>query len=244
MRKLVLLTVAATLTGCSAPADSTPDAAMTAEGEHVPVVLTAQQDEGRLVYETMCWTCHGTAGRGDGPAVGPRTIEQVPSFQTEDFARSTAESLLERFSASMEGADPDHPHMQHVASLLQPERFGQALSFIAAISYPPEIPGSAWAGKAVYQARCTGCHGPNGRGDGPAAAALADVKPQDFRADTLLAARDWDGVFSRISEGGQSVHGSSMPPWGILLSEGEIWDLVAYLATFQPGLVSAPPWVN
>ena len=35
-----------------------------------------------------------------------------------------------------------------------------------------------------------------------------------------------------------------MPPWGILLSEGEIWDVVAYLATFQPGLVSEPPWAN
>jgi len=244
VRKLVLLTVAATLTGCSTPADSSSDAATLSGGEHVPVVLTTMQEEGRVIYQTMCWTCHGPAGRGDGPAVQPRVVEVVPSFHTEDYANSSAESLLERFAASMEGADPDHPHMQHVASLLKPERFAQALSFVAAISYPPEIPGSAFAGKVIYEARCTGCHGPTGRGDGPASAALTDVRPQDFLSDTLLAARNWDGVFTRIREGGQSVHGSSMPPWGILLSEGEIWDLVAYLATFQPGLVSTPPWAD
>ena len=82
------------------------------------------------------------------------------------------------------------------------------------------------------------------RFDGPAAAALTEVRPQDFQTDTLLAARDWGGVFARIRDGGQSVHGSAMPPWGILLSEGEIWDVVAYLATFQPGLLRAPSWVN
>ena len=244
MRKLVLLTVAATLTGCSAPADSTSDAAVTAGGEHIPVALTEMQEEGRVIYETMCWTCHGPAGRGDGPAVQPRAVEAVPSFQTEEYARSNAESLLRRFAASMQGAAPNHPHMEQVASLLRPDRFAEALAYVAALSYPPEIQGSALAGEAIYEARCTGCHGPTGRGDGPAALALADVKPQDFRSDTLLAARDWDGVFTRIREGGQSVHGSSMPPWGILLSEGDIWDLVAYLATFQPGLLTDPPWVN
>jgi mono/diheme cytochrome c family protein len=244
VRKLVLLTVVATLTGCTAPADSTSDAVMTAEGGHVPVVLSATQQEGRQIYETMCWTCHGSAGRGDGPAVQPRAVEEAPSFQTAEYANATAESLLDRFAASMEGADPAHPHMATVASLLQPDRFAAALSFIPVLSYPTEIPGSALAGEKIYEARCTGCHGPDGRGDGPAAAALTDVKPQDFRTDTLLAARNWDGVFARIHDGGQSIHGSAMPPWGILLSEGEIWDVVAYLATFQPGLLGDPIWAN
>jgi hypothetical protein len=40
--------------------------------------------------------------------------------------------------------------MQFVASLLKPERFGDALSFVQVLAYPPEIPGSAFAGKAIY----------------------------------------------------------------------------------------------
>lgn len=244
MRKLVLLTIATILTGCSAPADQPSGTATTSSGDHIPVVLTEQQMEGQVIYETMCWTCHGEAGRGDGPAVQPRAVTAPPTFHTEDYAGSSAESLEERFSASMDGADPSHPHMQNVASLLRPERFAQALSFVAALSYPAEIPGSALAGKTIYEARCTGCHGPNGRGDGPVAATLIDVKPQDFRSDTLLAARNWEGTFTRIREGGQSVHGSSMPPWGIVLRDAEIWDVVAYLSTFQPGLIGDPPWAN
>lgn len=35
------------------------------------------------------------------------------------------------------------------------------------------------AGKSLYEAKCQICHGANGRGDGPAAAALSP-KPADF----------------------------------------------------------------
>jgi len=34
-------------------------------------------------------------------------------------------------------------------------------------------------GASLYEAKCQICHGPNGRGDGPAAAAL-NPKPRDF----------------------------------------------------------------
>lgn len=244
MRKLVLLVVVTTLAGCAAPADAPSSTTIASDGDHIAVVLTEQQIQGQVIYETMCWTCHGAAGRGDGPAVQPRAVTAPPTFHTEEYANSSAESLQRRFGASMDGADPSHPHMQNVASLLKPERFAQALAFVAALSYPPEIPGSALAGKTIYEARCTGCHGTTGHGDGPVAATLIDVRPQDFRSDTLLAARDWDGLFSRIREGGQSVHGSAMPPWGIVLREADIWDVVAYLSTFQPGLIGDPPWAN
>ncbi len=245
MRKPFLLTLAAVLAGCSASTDAPSSASSSLGAEHYPVTLTAEQQEGQAIYETMCWTCHGTSGRGDGPAIEVGAPNAPPTFHTVEFANSTAESLERRFSASVEGADPSHPHMQHVAALLQPERFSQALAFVAALPYPEEIPGSAIAGKAIYEARCTGCHGPGGQGDGPAAADLATgIRPQDLTADTLLAARDWDAVFRRISDGGQTVHGSSMPPWSILLSAEEIWDVVAYLSTFQPELVRPAPWAN
>jgi mono/diheme cytochrome c family protein len=70
------------------------------------------------------------------------------------------------------------------------------------------------------------------------------VRPADFTADTLIAKRDWQGLFGRIRDGGRAVHGSSMPPWGIALSETDMWDLVAYIATFQPAALSAPHWMQ
>ena len=246
MRKLPLLFLTAAIAGCSAPPDAPTESApaQAAVSEHTAVSLTAQQQAGRAIYETMCWTCHGTAGRGDGPAVQAGSLQPPPTFHTQDYALAETDRLERRFRVALEGADPNHPHMQYVSSLLQPERFGEALSFIPALAYPPELPGSALAGQRIYEFRCQGCHGTTGRGDGPAAASLSTVAPADFRTDELLTSQDWDAIFARISEGGQTVHGSSMPPWGIVLPEAEIWDLVAFLATFQDGLLSDPAWMN
>jgi len=244
MRKLVLSVAVVAAAGCSVPPDAPTETARASAPMvgHVPVVLTAQQEEGRVIFETMCWTCHGPAGRGDGPAVQAGAITPPPTFHSPSYTEASADELARRFRLGMDGADPNHPHMQFVASLLKPERFNEALSFIPALSYPPEIAGSAFAGKKIFDFRCAGCHGSEGLGDGPAAGALITVRPANFQQDTLLAARNWDAVYNRIKQGGQSVHGSSMPPWGIVLSDNDIWDLVAYLSTFQPGLVSDPPW--
>jgi mono/diheme cytochrome c family protein len=245
MRTLSLVAVLAVFGACGAPSDSPAvDAGMAMDREAAPFPLTAMQQEGRIIYETMCWTCHGNAGRGDGPAVAAGSIPAPPSFHAREYAESSTEELQRRFSAVIAGADPRHPHMQYVTSLLRPERFAQALSFIPALSYPPEIPGSALAGKRLYDFRCSGCHGLSGRGDGPASPSLVLMAPADFTTDTLIAARSWEAVFQRIREGGREVHGSSMPPWGIVLSVEETWDLVALLATFQPEALSRPVWVR
>ena len=251
MKKRSLVTLALVLAGCGSPEGPVEETvpSLGAQSGRTPLALTSTQQTGRVIYETMCWTCHGNAGRGDGPAVKNQAasvtrgdIPTPPSFQADSYAMASAASLQDRFRVGLEGADTGHPHMQYVASLLRPESFTAALSFIPVVAYPPEIPGSVLAGQALYQGRCTACHGESGRGDGAAASSLVLMQPADFTADTLLAARDWEAVFARIREGGSQVHGSSMPPWEIVLSEGETWDLVSYLATFQSGLLSDPPW--
>lgn len=244
MRKVALLTMVV-LSGCQGAeqpptvTDQTP--VMTSDVHHA-VALTDEQQQGRLIFETVCWTCHGPAGRGDGPAVQAGSMSAPPTFQTEEYATASAAMLARRFQIGLTGADPAHPHMQYVSSILKEETFSAALSYIPAIAYPPEIPGSAINGERLFQFRCAGCHGPGGHGDGPGADNLVDIKPVDFTSDTLIAARDWDALHGRIREGGRTVHGSAMPAWGIVLSDPDIWDLVAYLATFQPGAVRRPTW--
>ncbi|MDP2956488.1 MAG: c-type cytochrome [Longimicrobiales bacterium] len=244
MRKLALVALTTTLAACAEPAEtppveSPPTVAAAAE-VHQAVALTPQQEEGKVTFESVCWTCHGSGGHGDGPA---RTQDlQPPTFHTQDYATASAGTLLQRFRASLEGADPSHPHMQYVVKLVREESFAAALAYIPALAYPPEIPGSAIHGQEIFQYRCAGCHGIAGRGDGPGAAALVEVKPVDFTADTLVAKADWDAVFAKVRSGGERVHGSTMPPWGTILTDADMWDLVAYLATFQPGLVSKPSW--
>ncbi len=247
MRKLVLVAAALALGACGNPPQPTQESAsgqVDSAQVHQAVALTPSQQQGQIIYQSVCWSCHGNDGRGNGPAVQAGAMTSPPTFLSPKYATATVQELQERFQVGMEGQDPNHPHMKYVASLLKPEKFTQALSYIPALSYPSEIPGSAIAGQQIFQYRCAPCHGPSGLGNGPAAEFLVTVKPANLTKDTLIASKDWNAVYNKIRQGGQNVHGSSMPPWGVTLSSDEIWDLVAYLATFQPGLVAKPAWAN
>jgi len=206
----------------------------------MPFQLTAQQEEGKVVYETVCWSCHGTAGRGDGPAVRAGSVAAPRDFTAGGFSGMTATQLQAEFRAEAGSLSPNHPHMQNVLSIVDADAFAAALAYLPALTYPPELPGSAIAGRTNFILRCQGCHGPNGRGNGPGAEVL-DLAPADFTRDTLLMARNFEGAFEKIRRGGGGVHGSSMPAWGVMLTDGDVWDLVAYISTFQAGLLSSPP---
>lgn len=246
MRRLSLLALPLVLVACQAPsADMAQSAGTTAEAATTPhqaVALSDMQKAGETTFETVCWSCHGTDGRGNGPAVQAGVVSAPPNFLTDTYANATQATLERKFQASLQGNDPSHPHMQYVASLLKPEKFNEALSFIPALSWPEEIQGSAINGQRIFQFRCAACHGPQGQGNGPAAASLVTMAPANFTTDTLIADKDWQGLYDRIKAGGTTVHGSAMPAWGVILDDPTIWDLVSYLATFQPGKLASPHW--
>jgi mono/diheme cytochrome c family protein len=153
---------------------------------------------------------------------------------------TTVRQLQAEFQAQVATPQENNPHMQNVLSIIDVEAFGAALEYLPALTYPPEIPGSAIAGRGIYVVRCQGCHGATGQGDGPGAEVL-EIRPADFTQDTLLAARNFEAAFQKIRTGGGGVHGSSMPAWGVMLNDGDVWDLVAYIGSFQAGVLSPPP---
>lgn len=83
------------------------------------------------------------------------------------------------------------------------------------------------AGRQKYQRYCAACHGPNGRGNGPAGKNL-DPRPTDIAtfSDTHMA--DDDYLYWTIAEGGAPV-GSGMPPFKNTLDETGIWQIILYL---------------
>ncbi len=89
------------------------------------------------------------------------------------------------------------------------------------------------AGQAIYSANCASCHGENGGGDGPAAAAL-DPKPTAFSDADIMATMTDSYLYWRISEGGIAPpFNSQMPPWKDVLSEEQIWQVITYLRTLS-----------
>lgn len=84
-------------------------------------------------------------------------------------------------------------------------------------------------GKEIFQANCAACHGPEGKGDGAAAAAL-DPKPRNLSDAAYMSTLNNDHLVKVISEGGASVGKSPMmAAWGGILSNDDISNVIAYL---------------
>lgn len=86
---------------------------------------------------------------------------------------------------------------------------------------------AATAGAEVFKTNCAACHGDTGLGDGPAGAAL-DPAPKNL-AELQAQAGD-DYLFWRITTGKE---GTSMVPWKGILTEEQIWQVVAFLRTLK-----------
>jgi cytochrome c5 len=71
-------------------------------------------------------------------------------------------------------------------------------------------------GDKVYRERCALCHGPEGKGDGPAAAGL-NPKPRNHTDGSYMNTRTDEELLEVIRHGK-----GGMPAWGGVLSETEI----------------------
>ncbi len=82
-------------------------------------------------------------------------------------------------------------------------------------------------GKLLFDNYCSTCHGYNGGGQGPAAPGITTFPRQlwvwnnaDSSADSYL--------YWFITNGR-----NEMPPWGVILSENERWDVINYIKTLK-----------
>jgi mono/diheme cytochrome c family protein/plastocyanin len=102
-------------------------------------------------------------------------------------------------------------------------------------------------GKQLYAQNCAACHGENGAGDGVFADDLKaagdasaqtmvgtqDMKiqtPANFIDPTRMLGASPALLQGKILRGGM---GTGMPMWGSIFTENQIWELVAYIYSFQ-----------
>jgi mono/diheme cytochrome c family protein len=80
--------------------------------------------------------------------------------------------------------------------------------------------------KKSVETNCVSCHGPGGKGDGPAAAALPPPKPANWTSAAVQKETDGE-LFWKMSNGR-----GAMPPWKHL-PEQERWEIVNYIRTLK-----------
>jgi cytochrome c oxidase cbb3-type subunit III len=192
-----------------------------------PISLAGDAKAGERVYLETCWSCHGLSGDGRGPASGgmapPPTDFTAPAAFREKSDGFLLDAILKgRAGTAMypQGVDPQSAVdvLAYVKTLLRsPAEEKNLLEALAR--------GDREAGRTIYNQRCWPCHGPTGRGNGPAAPALRP-SPADFTDPDKVPARTSARLYAALSRG---VPGTAMAAQS--LSEKEKWDVIAYLRT-------------
>lgn len=88
-------------------------------------------------------------------------------------------------------------------------------------------------GRKVFETNCAACHGPEGKGDGAAAAAL-EPKPRNLTDAMYMKARPVADLRKVITEGGQSAGLSPvMVGWKAALAPEQIEAVLQYVLTLS-----------
>lgn len=89
--------------------------------------------------------------------------------------------------------------------------------------------GNAKAGRQIHVNNCQRCHGPAGKGDGPAGK-LLKTKPADWTNKQKMSGLSDDHIYKIIWGGGGSVGKSTlMPAFKDKLSDQQIRDVRAFI---------------
>jgi high-affinity iron transporter len=141
-------------------------------------------------------------------------LDQLPTHRDRISLLRLSDELINRVQGKRPGLE--------VAALAQELRWStiRAYDVEVAPKHPPDLRAAA----ALYPVQCAACHGPEGHGDGPAAASL-DPSPSNFHDHHRMDQRSVYSLYSTITLG---VQGTGMSGFQ-MLSEDERWSLAFYV---------------
>ncbi|HEV7554147.1 MAG TPA: c-type cytochrome, partial [Kofleriaceae bacterium] len=214
-----------------------------------PTPPSPQMLPGWAIYDRYCLACHGSAGDGHGPAA-PYTWGQPRSFASGEYEwRSTPVGQPpsdDDLRAAIRFGAPG-TSMPAFDGVLSPGDIDAAVAVVKAfapasfvksgspVALPARPPGVATRGDELWtRLGCASCHGAGGRGDGPAAAKLAE-RPYDFTTDPLRRPREADDLDARRRAAAMSIAtgmtGTAMPGYAGAMSDADLWTLADRVVT-------------
>ena len=221
--------------------------------------VDSQVEHGKGVYDGHCVECHGTSGKGDGPAsfmLSPRPRDlttgkyKIRSTETgtlptdADLIRTVRQGLYGTSMPGWDGLVSEQDIRDVVAYLktLSPRFSSERPSPVPAISAVRSTPESLARGGSVYaKLQCGKCHGTDGQGTGAVATDFQDDWLQPLRAADLTEPWTFRGgataqdLYLRLRTG---MTGSPMPSFGEAATDTELADLANYIVS----LARRPVW--
>ena len=237
-----------------------PDASpQTMEGHAMPGMDdTMGVMKGRMIYNMSCVFCHGSKGKGDGPAsmfIGPYSHPRPNDFTMGTFKfRSTPRGKLPLLSDLMRTIREGIPGFMPSFRNLGDERIKDVALYISSEFIQKELPTETsikyveHAGPYVYaiesvrrgkklfkEMNCFVCHGMNGRGS---SIELRDdrglsIKPMDLtQPESFANGISHEDIYRTIMTG---LDGTPMPGFSKLFEgkEQSAWDLVHFILSLQ-----------
>jgi mono/diheme cytochrome c family protein len=185
-----------------------------------------------------CDECHGIGGKGGVSPDVPALTNIGPNLTVGSLT-----NIIEHGAGVR--SDPTKPFMPVWHGIISSSQIADIVAYLHAGLPPvqgaaplpvPSDQGSAVAGSIDYiNFGCINCHGPNGLGGVPnplsADKSIPSLATADFRGEFNTAKKISDVIVSGSVIGKAPI--VSMPHWGTILTQQEITDLVAYLATLK-----------
>ncbi len=213
---------------------------------------------GRMIYSMSCVFCHGSRGKGDGPAsifLGPYSHPRPNDFSAGIFKfRSTGTGelpmltdLMRTIREGIPGFMPSFRNMgedriRQVALYITDQFIQEKLPVESRITYVEHVGPYVYSVESVKRGRrlyrdlkCFECHGEGGTG---ARVDLKDdrglmIEPADLtRPETFGNGTSHEDIYRTLMTG---LDGTPMPGYSDLFADKEqsAWDLVHYILSLQ-----------
>ncbi|MCP4298228.1 MAG: c-type cytochrome [Proteobacteria bacterium] len=200
-----------------------------------PITVLAEPPlayEGKRLFTTYCYLCHGVDGKGGGPLA--KSLEVFPADLTRTV-RVRSDIVLKKIitgegrqfvtgQARHNIINDAMPKWGKIFSAHQVDALISYLRFISTSKHP--LLGDPELGLTLYQKYCVVCHGEEGEGDGPMTK-IMPIEPMDHSNPNEINNLSNEDLRASILFG--TDRNSFMPAWEGILTKLEIEALISYI---------------
>lgn len=181
--------------------------------------------DGWKLYNSYCYLCHGSNGKGGGPLAKSLKINPADLTSAERLGKKSDRELLLIIQGNApHGKMKDMPQWGQVLPEPQIKSLVSYLRFLHSSRHP--LVGNPEQGRELYGRYCVACHGADGKGHGVMTNVLP-IKPIDHTDAVKMDAMDNRRLSNIILYG--DAKQDYMPAWEGFLSKQDVDSIVSYL---------------